>query len=163
MACLRLFLPMWKLLQRFSKLDREARGLFLRGVVLLPLIAGSVRVRGFRGAQAMLERFLRAADRDSQPAENTTATNVSRTARMVRAAARYGLVRPTCLEKSLALWWLLGRQGIASSVRIGTRKSAGRLEAHAWVEFEGRALNESAEPHKQYAVFDAAFPALSQN
>jgi hypothetical protein len=153
---------MWKLLQRFSELDREARGLFLRGVVLLPLIAVSVRVRGFSETQAMLERFLRAPNCGSRPAENATAADVLRTASMVRAAARYGLARFTCLEKSLALWWLLGRQGIASSVRIGARKSVSGLEAHAWVEFEGRALNESAELREHYTVFDAAFPALSQ-
>jgi hypothetical protein len=153
---------MWKLLQRFSKLDREARGLFLRGVVLLPLIAVSVRVRGFIGTQAALERLLPVRNDRARPANVDTSNSVSRTARMIRAAARYGMVRSTCLEKSLALWCLLRRQGIASSVRIGTRKSAGRLEAHAWVEFEGRALNEPAELREHYAVFYAAFPALSQ-
>jgi len=34
------------------------------------------------------------------------------TARMVNAADKHGLVHPSCLAKSLTLWWLLGRQGI---------------------------------------------------
>ena len=81
---------------------------------------------------------------------------------MIRAAAGYGPVRSTCLEKSLALRWLLGRQGIPSCVRSGTRKSAGGLEAHAWVELDGQAWNEAAEPHSYYAVFNVAFPPLPQ-
>jgi len=36
------------------------------------------------------------------------------------------------------------------------------LEAHAWVEFDGRALNEVEQPRTQYAAFDAAFPLWSQ-
>jgi len=66
----------------------------------------------------------------------------------------------TCLEKSLAPWWLLARQGIPSSLRIGTRKADGQFEAHAWIEYEGAALNELDEPHRHYAAFDAEFPPL---
>jgi hypothetical protein len=35
------------------------------------------------------------------------------------------------------------------------------LEAHAWVEREGLALNEPADQHRHYATFDAAFPLPS--
>ena len=153
---------MWKPIHRFSKLDREARGMFLRGAASLPVIAVCVRVRGLRGTQAMLDYFLRVPNDKVHGADEQVIEDVSRTARMVRAAARYGLVRYSCLETSLALWWLLGRQGIASCVRIGTRKSAGRLEAHAWVEFEGAALNEPAGLHNHYAAFDTVFPLLSE-
>jgi len=77
---------------------------------------------------------------------------------MVRSAAHRTLGRPACLEQSLALWWLLERQGIASSVRIGTRKTDEKFEAHAWVECEGVALNEPEEVHKHYAAFGEEFP-----
>jgi Transglutaminase-like superfamily len=45
-------------------------------------------------------------------------------------------------------------------VRIGTRKSEEKFEAHAWVERDGVALNEPEEPHQHYAAFDEAFPVL---
>jgi len=77
---------------------------------------------------------------------------------MVRSAAYRMWGSPACLEQSLALWWLLGRQGIASSVRIGTRKSEEKFEAHAWVECDGAALNEPEEAHKHYAAFGEEFP-----
>jgi hypothetical protein len=79
---------------------------------------------------------------------------------MVRSAAHRTWGSPACLEQSLALWWLLGRQGLVSSVRIGTRKNEEKFEAHAWVECDGAALNEVEEPHQHYAAFDEAFPVL---
>jgi len=158
---------MWKRLQRFRKLDFAARRLFLRAVVLLPVIALSLRLRGFVATQTALQRFLSGGttDRGKKSTDknvcSTTAASkeVGRTVRMVRAAADYGIGHPTCLEQSLALWWLLGRQGIASSVRIGAHKAAGGFAAHAWVECDDIAVNEGDELHAHYAVFDAAFPA----
>jgi hypothetical protein len=153
---------MWKLLQRFSALEREAQAGFLRGAALLPLMALSLRIAGFRRTQAMLQKFLSTRAETVHYRSQNLAPHASRTARMLWAAARYSLLHYTCLEKSLALWWLLGRQGIASSVRIGTRKSARGLEAHAWVEFDGTALNEMDASHERYDPFDAAFPLPSQ-
>ncbi len=152
---------MWKLLQRFSALDRRSQILFLRSAALLPLIAVSLRVCGFRATQALLQKFLSVPNDTASNGNENLALGASRTARMLQAAAHYSFVHYSCLEKSLALWWLLGRQGIASGVRIGTRKNADRLEAHAWVEFGSDILNEG-DSHERYAAFDAAFPLLSR-
>ena len=151
---------MWKRLQRFNALDWRAQSLFLRAAVLLPVVALSLRLRGLRATQATLEAFLSTSgERNHQrPADRSMAKDASEIARMVQAASRYGVMRPTCLEKSLALWWFLGRRGIASSLRIGTRKNGNRLEAHAWIELGGRALNETGGPIPDYAPFDAALP-----
>ena len=46
-------------------------------------------------------------------------------------------------------------------MRIGTRKTGQKFEAHAWVECDGVALNEPEELHKHYAAFDEAFPMLN--
>jgi hypothetical protein len=77
---------------------------------------------------------------------------------MVNAAVRNVSRGATCLEKSLAIWSLLGRQGVTSQLRIGARKSGGKFEAHAWVEHNGIAINEPENPHRHYATFDSAFP-----
>ena len=47
-----------------------------------------------------------------------------------------------CLEESLALWWLLRRNGIDPDFRIGVRTITGRFESHAWVEYQGMVLND---------------------
>lgn len=127
------------------------------------MISLSLRLRGFRATQATLQRFLPLLDGVAQPANGRAAGEVAQTARMVRAAAHHSMGRSTCWQESLALWWLLGRQGIASSVRIGAHKAAGRFQAHAWVECDGAALNEDDGLHRHYAVFDAAFPVRPLN
>jgi len=76
---------------------------------------------------------------------------------MVRAAARHGFVRASCLEESLILWHLLRKQGYAAKLRIGVRKAAGKFEAHAWVEHQGTALNQAEQMHRHYAAFESEF------
>jgi hypothetical protein len=112
-----------------------------------------LRLRGFRETQAFLRKFLSTSNNE---ADSFVPSRVELTVRMVRAATRHGVGRPTCLEESLALWWLLGRQGIASELRIGVRKQDEKFEAHAWVERAGAALNEPESLHAHYAAFDAA-------
>jgi Transglutaminase-like superfamily len=150
---------MWEPLRRFRALEPNARGLFLRAAVVLPFISLSLRLRGFRATQSSLQnRLCRAGRSGDNPSELTDTARTAVTARMVRSAAYRSPGTATCLERSLALWWLLARQGIESSVRIGTRKIGQKFEAHAWVECEGMALNEPEEPHKHYAAFDEGFP-----
>jgi Transglutaminase-like superfamily len=73
---------------------------------------------------------------------------------MVRAAGRFGIVQPTCLVESLALWHLLDEQKISSTLRIGVRKSRRKFEAHAWVEYAGNVLCQTEE-HRHYAAFNS--------
>jgi hypothetical protein len=147
----------WKRIRRFSALERPAQGLFLGASALLPLISISLRWRGFRKTKASLQHFL------SAPSGSQTVDAQERavlTARMVRAAANHGMGDPSCLELSLALWWLLARQSIASDLRVGVRKDAEKFEAHAWVECAGATLNEPEKMHHHYAVFEAALASL---
>lgn len=72
---------------------------------------------------------------------------------MIRLAARYGAGRTSCLERSMALCWLLHRQGIAGVLCLGVRREAGRFEAHAWVEYAGRVLNDRDDVHRRFAPF----------
>jgi Transglutaminase-like superfamily len=145
---------MWEPLRRFRALESNARGLFLRAAVLLPLISLSLRLRGFRATQATLQKRIGSAvSSHYEPTDPAKGEHAALTARMVRSAAIRSFGPATCLEKALVLWWLLGRQGIGSRVRIGTRKIGKKFEAHAWVECDGVALNEPEEAHKHYAAF----------
>ena len=74
-------------------------------------------------------------------------------ARLVKAAANHGLYRANCLEQSLVLWWLLKRNGVESKIRFGARKEEEQLQAHAWVECLGIALNEDRGVDQRYAPF----------
>jgi hypothetical protein len=148
---------MWKWIRQFRELKRPAQGLFLRAFVVLPLISISLRWRGFRKTKASLQHFL------SVPYGSQNFDAQARailTAQLVRAAAHHAIRDPACLEVSLALWWLLARQGIASDLRVGIRKDGETFEAHAWVECGGATLNEPEMLHHHYAAFDAALASL---
>jgi Transglutaminase-like superfamily len=64
----------------------------------------------------------------------------------VTRAAYFGLFRPLCLVRSVALQRLLERHGLRGSlVRVGVRWQDGRFTAHAWVEMRGRVLGDMSE------------------
>lgn len=149
---------MWERLRSFRALDGQARNLFLRAMILLPLVSQSLRWRGFRATQESLQR----RNSPTQTRIDNENPNLELTVRMVKAAVRHSLGHPSCLEESLALWWLLARQGIPSEIRIGIRKQAEEFEAHAWVERDGVALNEPEGRHAHYAAFLSEFPRAPQ-
>lgn len=116
------------------------------------MMAIRLRVLGF------LRLYNESGHPEAVPAGKTLAENrisdAKGTARLVRLAARHGLYHPSCLEQSLAILWLLRREGIAAELRIGVRKEAGQLLAHAWVECLGFPLNETADNVGRYRQFD---------
>jgi hypothetical protein len=130
--------------------------LFFRAAAWLAFVVMSLRTRGYKKTQAWLQKRLESRNATALGA-GSIGELVHKTCRMVRAAQRHGLTRSTCLEESLALWYLLGRQNISSRIRIGVRKQAGKFEAHAWVEYGGEALNQSEELHRHYAPFESEF------
>jgi hypothetical protein len=147
---------MWEQLRQFRALERPVRRIFLVAAAVLPFISLSLRLRGFLKTRTFLQNHLSSSHDPNQLYSICPKV----TARMVRAAARYGLGHPTCLQESLALWWLLGRQGIPSDLRVGVRKHADKFEAHAWVERNGIAMNEPEGLHEHYAAFDAALASI---
>jgi hypothetical protein len=146
---------MWARLRRFSALPAAAKGDFVRAALLLPLIRLSLWLRGFRATQKSLQA--RGSRGVARLPEALATSEVQRVCRMVLAAGRHSLMRSTCLERSLALWWLLARRGITSQLRIGARKSDGQFAAHAWVERNGEAIGEPEGTHLHYAAFEREF------
>jgi hypothetical protein len=150
---------MWQAFLRYRALEPEARRLFWRALGLLLFISVSLRMRGFAATRDALQRKL-PHDYLEKAGAAPPAEIVEQTCRMVRAAAHYGTRRATCLEQSLALWYLLRKQHVAASLRIGVRKSARKFEAHAWVEHGGVPLNDAEEVHQHYAAFAGEFSGL---
>ncbi len=57
-----------------------------------------------------------------------------------------------CLQRSFVTTYLLRRQGIAALMVLGAQKLP--FKAHAWVEVDGRAINERSNVQATYAVWD---------
>jgi len=49
----------------------------------------------------------------------------------------------TCLRRALTLQKVLTNRGIAAELKIGVRKEASLLSAHACLEYQGKPLGES--------------------
>ena len=89
--------------------------------------------------------FVGIAEAAEEPASVGTGARerAERLSLAVRRAAAFGLFRPRCLARSLALQSLLRREGIpGAQVRIGVRRDARGFAAHAWVELGGAPLGE---------------------
>lgn len=68
-----------------------------------------------------------------------------------------------CLARSLVLWSLLREAGHETEIRIGIRPRGAGIEAHAWVEWMGEALNEEIDPSGIYTPFDGNLSELQFN
>jgi Transglutaminase-like superfamily len=121
-----------------------------------------LRVGGLRRWKELLVRLapLRTPGADVVLSGQPEMEVARRVAAIQEAVSRHLPWQASCLEKSLVLWWQLGRRGIAAEMRIGARKEAGRFEAHAWVELGTVVLNDSGETHMHFAPFDGAILTL---
>lgn len=131
---------------------RERRDFFL-GLLFLPIVVIWLRVSAFRSVQQALEDWYGGTAWTNQPADTKIFTESQSASRMLDAASRRGIVRGNCLSRSIALSWLLRRRGIPAQLRIGARKIDSQLEAHAWIEVAGRAINDSDDVQTRYAPF----------
>jgi len=120
-----------------KSVDLEGRDwwILLRAAVLLAVVRAGLGVVSF-------ETWRRWAQAPRAAAE-TIPGQVERIAWLVEAAANHHVLRMTCLPRSLVLLRLLTRLGAPAELKLGVRQHQGRLQAHAWVEWQGRALNQS--------------------
>ena len=133
----------------FVHLSRWERHVLLQALVLLPLIALRIRWFGLRRAFNPAA----AAPRGASSETGDLLARARRIAHLVDAAARHGPFHATCLPRSLTLHRLLRERGIEAHLRLGVRKIAGSLEAHAWIERDGEPLIESAQIDGRFAAF----------
>jgi hypothetical protein len=81
---------------------------------------------------------------DTRPASRSELEEAALIGWAVSRASRYGLFRPRCLVRSLALQQLLKRRSIhGCELKIGVRLEYGQFSAHAWIEVNGRILADS--------------------
>lgn len=148
--------------QRWRKLRAlppEQRALILRAVPRLCLVVAGLRLLGFRRSKWMIERFSLPRRGRNFPAASRTQERAALIVRSAQSVERNLPVESNCLERSLALWWMLRLEGFPAELRIGARNGPQGFEAHAWVEWDGQVLNDSADVHQHYARFDAPHAA----
>jgi Transglutaminase-like superfamily len=136
----------------FSRLSSFEHGVLIEALVALVATRAGLRLVGFRRWENFLARFTPTLKSQNFDVLLTATAQV--VARTESVAARNIFFRPSCLERSLVLWWLLRRRGIRAEVRVGARGRGANFEAHAWIECDGTFLNEGESGHHHFVPFD---------
>jgi hypothetical protein len=61
---------------------------------------------------------------------------------------------PSCLDRSVFLWFVLRFHGIDGDVRIGIAPRLDGIDGHAWVELNSAVLNDAQDIGERFAAFD---------
>lgn len=143
---------------KLSALTGPERRLLFVGLVATPFVAAGLAIFGYRRMHAAMARRSRPRNARFSTAQSAEARARS-AARIVAIVAGRGPVRATCLRRSLLLWWLLRRDGIETVLRVGVSRSEGSFNAHAWVEYLGRPVNDADDIALRFPAFDQDFAA----
>jgi hypothetical protein len=87
--------------------------------------------------------LLRPVEEGPQAANRAGEDRLARLVVAVDRAARYGLFRPTCLVRAVALERMIVRAGVGPAVvRVGVLRGGDDFMAHAWIELAGRIIGD---------------------
>lgn len=138
---------MTKLL-RFLRLPPAQRAFLMRTLGLVGLVRLGLWVLPFRVMRAATENA--SAPRVSSDSKNVE--TVDEVAWAVVAASRY-VPFASCLTQALASQVLLRRRGYPALLHIGVaRTEQGRVEAHAWIESDGRVVVGGENSPRRYTI-----------
>jgi hypothetical protein len=128
------------LIARYRQLSAGERRLFFRALVLVVAIRVALWILPFRATRQWVERF----GKPPGPWCDLDLTTIRRVAWAVEAASRR-IPRATCLTQGMATQVMLGQLGQRTHLHLGVaRKQDGKLEAHAWLEAQGRIVTGAA-------------------
>ncbi len=147
-------MTMCKRLRQLEALTVTEWRVLLLSILLLPMIALVLQFKGFKWTQTLLLKHLPKKHGILIPEDEQLKVAQS-VARIVSIAANHGFYSANCLKKSLLTWWLLRRRGITVELKIGVNKDAGDFNAHAWVEFRGNVLIDTADVGQRFSAFDS--------
>jgi len=142
--------------RKARRLSPSEQRLLAQALILLPLTRGAICLLGIKHWQRLLSRLPTTAN----PGLSNPEQRARVIARMVKVAAERRIISANCLQQTLVLWFLLRRHGIDSEICFGARKQAGEVQAHAWVESFGQALNEDQEVCRHFSPFAGVEVAL---
>jgi hypothetical protein len=112
----------------------------------------SLRLLGF----ARTHDWVRKARPRSPIEERTNFAAASRIAERIAIVSAFYPGRARCLEQSLALGYFLRQRGMQPSLRLGYQQY--RNVAHAWIELDGRPVNERGELLRKVIAFPEIAP-----
>ena len=136
-----------KRLLKFFRLSQQERLLLLESLLLVGGIRLGLWLLPFGTLRRLTERRSKISIESRM-----CGFDAKKVAWAVKASSRY-VPYATCLTRAMATTILLGRNGQQGRLRIGVAKNReGKLEAHAWVESQGRIVIGRMADLSRYTV-----------
>ena len=148
-------------LAKLKAMSGNERRWLLQAWLLLPVVRFLLWQIGYRRTLSNLQRLfpLNSGNPDVGLASTAEKQQYAVTlGRLVNMAANHSLLAINCLPRSLVLWAMLRRAGLAADLRIGVQKEADLFAAHAWVEYAGVPIDD--QNSGQYVPILSSFAPL---
>ncbi len=137
-------------LRKFLHLTSRDRRLLITAVFLLGTIRLGLRFIPFRTVQRIVGHRAQAPTSSHQIDQ----PSIEQLVWAVKVASQY-VPKATCLTQALATQIVLGRHGYSTQLCIGAaRTQERRLEAHAWVENQGKVVVGGGETSRYTLLRD---------
>lgn len=134
-------------LQSFLRLPARERFLYLRTWLLLFRIRLMLWVLPYRRWRQIAAQMIRVENE-----RQLDRPQVNQITRAVRVMSKY-VPQASCLTQALAAQTLLANEGQRSQLRVGVTQNGGKLEAHAWVQIDGRVVIGGRESVVRFSAF----------
>jgi hypothetical protein len=145
-----------KRLFSFVRLNSRDRQLFFNTFILLGLVRLGLWLLNFQKLLQLLAKFNRIARSDQEQIE------LKKIVWAVNLSSRYMFGDVKCLARALTTQSLMIRHGYSSQLQIGVAKEKnGQLEAHAWIESQGRVVIGYVGDLSRYAILPSPEAKLS--
>jgi hypothetical protein len=152
--------------ERFCSLNRRDRRVALEAAVVIIATRVGLRVAGYRRWKSLLSGLsplqIRQPSNSAPELQNHSAVAPANLARLTAGVARRLFFKPTCLERSIGLWWLLRHRDFDAQIHIGGRKDGDHFEAHAWVECAGTVLSDTDDEYHRFTDFGDSRPLTAR-
>lgn len=131
-------------LRKAGQLSASDWLLLMRAMGWFVVVELGLRLFALKTLLAILER----GGRSGEMRTGRGSASPDRAAYCVELASRLDPFDATCLKKALVLYALLKRKGVDVRLVIGATKAGRKLDAHAWLEHQGRVIiGESSDPY----------------
>ncbi|MBT5872066.1 MAG: lasso peptide biosynthesis B2 protein [Candidatus Latescibacteria bacterium] len=134
---------------RFYRLPDSEQHLLMVALILGAAIRIALWILPFRVVRTMIFEW---SDASAVPYQ-TNRRIIETIAWSVETSSRF-IPSATCLVQALVTKVLLDRRGVSNDLRIGVAKEeGGRLEAHAWIEYQGEIVLGAVEDLARFTEF----------
>jgi hypothetical protein len=134
-------------LQSFLRLPARERFLYLQTWLLLFRIRLMLWLLPYRRWRQTAARMIHIKSE-----RQLERPQVNQITRAVKVTSRY-VPQASCLTQALAAQTLLAKAGQRSQLRVGVTHKDGKVEAHAWVQVDGRVVIGGRESVARFSAF----------